>query len=205
MKPTVLFALTFVLVGAGCASLTQQPVVAPQAEPDPVPEIIETSKGNTRAKVELALDLRVQEYEIEREGCIEARISTTSEEANRIESETYLRNAAEYRCSTVELAKKYYAEDREGVTELCVRTHNISGYTKEDGYFASIGREELDMMQSGGLMVGVGITKDGIVRVDDETHEQWSELCRTVIDGVIARASGLDEPEDEPEESAEEE
>lgn len=91
-----------------------------------------------------SLESRVAGYMEERKECVDAARASFDLviDGHVIEWDQSRENAEEYRCSTVDLARKYYAEDPEGMVELCVRTNHISGYTDrlDDSASAAAGR-----------------------------------------------------------------
>ncbi len=153
----VLCMLTFTLVGAGC---------------------------------EKSLDARVSQYEDERKVCIEEERS-----ANPTITLNGLTRPwddgddfkAEYRCSTVDLAKKYYAEDPEGIIELCVRTKQIGMYTAEKGLGGSLTSAGLEQLHTSESFADITMDAQGNVTIGDATLENWRGICEEVIEGVLEK------------------
>ena len=135
-----------------------------------------------------SLEARVSQYEDERKVCIEEKRSA---------SPTITFNGltrpwdegddfkAEYVCSTVDLAKKYYQQDPEGIVELCVRTKTIGMYTREKGLGGSLTRDVLEEIQTTESFSDITIDSQGKVTIGDATLENWQGLCKSVIEGVV--------------------
>lgn len=125
-------------------------------------------------------------YEAERKVCIEERRASTD---LTFEGQTRTwdgadQNQAEYACSTVDLAKKYYSEDPEGIIELCVRTGLVGMYTYENG-LGSVTRKQLEELHAAGTFTDVTMDDQGNVTIGDATLEQWRGLCKDVIENVV--------------------
>ncbi len=136
-----------------------------------------------------SLEARVSQYEDERKVCIEEKRSSADLTFNgqtRTWDESD-QNKAEYVCSTVDLAKKYYQQDPEGIVELCVRTEKIGMYTRENGLGGSLTRDVLEQIQTTESFSDITIDSQGKVTIGDTTLENWRGLCKTVIEGVIER------------------
>lgn len=137
-----------------------------------------------------SLETRVSQYQNERKVCIEQRKSTADLTLNG-QARTWNssdENAAEYKCSTVDLAKKYYRQDPEGIVELCVRTNLIGMYTEEKGLGGSLTPETLEQIQTSDSLSDITIDPDGKVTIGNTTLENWRGLCKDVIEGVVERA-----------------
>jgi len=136
------------------------------------------------------LETRISQYEDERKVCIEERKSSANLTLNG-QTRTWDsgdESAAEYKCSTVDLAKKYYQQDPEGIIELCVRTKLIGIYTKEKGLGGDLTAETLEQLQASGSFSDITINSEGKVTIGDATLENWRGLCRDVIEGVVEKA-----------------
>ncbi|MEK7632172.1 MAG: hypothetical protein AAB473_00075 [Patescibacteria group bacterium] len=135
-----------------------------------------------------SLEARVSQYEDERKVCVEEKRSAsptiTFNGLTRPwdEGDDF---TAEYRCSTVDLAKKYYQQDPEGVIELCVRTKQIGMYTYEKGLGGSLTSKELEQLHTSETFADITMDSQGKVTIGDTTLENWRGLCKTVIEGVI--------------------
>lgn len=137
-----------------------------------------------------SLEARVSQYEDERKICIEERKSSANLTFNG-QTRTWNsgdESTAEYKCSTVDLAKKYYQQDPEGIIELCVRTKLIGMYTEEKGLGGGLTPEALAQLQTSESFSDITIDSEGKVTIGDATLENWHSLCKDVIEGVIERA-----------------
>jgi len=134
-----------------------------------------------------SLEARVSQYQDERKVCIEESKSSANLTSNG-QTRTWDNSdesTAEYKCSTVDLAKKYYQQDPEGIIELCVRTKLIGMYTHEKGLGGELTPETLEQLQTSESFSDITIDSDGKVTIGDTTLENWRSLCKDVIEGVI--------------------
>lgn len=135
-----------------------------------------------------SLEARVSQYEDERKVCIEEKRSAsptiTFNDLTRPWDEGDDFNA-EYECSTVDLAKKYYQQDPEGIIELCVRTKQIGMYTYEKGIGGALTRDVLEQIQTSESFTDITMDTEGKVTIGDATMENWRGLCKVVIEGVV--------------------
>lgn len=154
----VIVVVTFLLTGAGCMKNTP------------------------------SLEDRLTTYEAERKVCVQERRDSfdLSYKGQSAEWDEYEQQKAEYACSTVDLAKKYYAEDPEGIVELCVRTEQIGNYTYEKGLGGAFTKSELDQLHQAGTFADVTMDERGMVTIGDDTLENWRGLCRDVIENVVS-------------------
>lgn len=137
-----------------------------------------------------SLEARVSQYQDERKVCIEERKSSANLAFNG-QTRTWDssdENAAEYRCSTVDLAKKYYQQDPEGIIELCVRTKLVGMYTYEKGLGGDLTPETLEEIQTSESFSDITFNSEGKVTIGAVTLENWRGLCKDVIEGVVERA-----------------
>lgn len=137
-----------------------------------------------------SLEARVSQYEDERKICIEERKSSANLTLNG-QTRTWDGgddSTAEYKCSTVDLAKKYYQQDPEGIIELCVRTKLIGMYTDEKGLGGGLTPEALAQLQTSESFSDITIDSEGKITIGAATLESWRGLCKDVIEGVIERA-----------------
>lgn len=134
-----------------------------------------------------SLEARVSQYEDERKICIEEKRSSANLTLNgqtRMWDESD-QNKAEYSCSTVDLARKYYQQDPEGIIELCVRTKLIGMYTYENGLGGSLTSQELEQHHARGTFTDVTMDSQGNVTIGDATLENWQGLCKSVIERMV--------------------
>jgi hypothetical protein len=134
------------------------------------------------------LENRLEAYQVEREQCIAEKqaayaLSPLAEQGLAWDSSQEIQ--AEFRCSTVDLATKYYAEDPEGIIELCVRTERIGGYTSERGLGGSWSAVELERLHSTGSFLDVTMDEEQNVSVGEETLEIWRDLCAMSIENAL--------------------
>lgn len=135
------------------------------------------------------LDERLVQYEAERLTCIEKKQEDFDLTFNgqKAEWSEYERQTAEYSCSTVDLAKKYYRQDPEGIIELCVRTNQVGDYTSDKGLGGAFRDKELEILHSSGMFLDVTIDSLGKVIVGESTLENWRGLCKSVIENVVGK------------------
>ncbi len=134
-----------------------------------------------------SLEERLTGYEAERKICIEEKRSSADLTLNG-QVRTWDgsdENTAEYACSTVDLAKKYYAEDPEGIIELCVRTELVGNYTYEGGLGGAFTKSQLEQLHQSGDFLDVTMDEQGTITIGDATMENWRGLCKDVIENVL--------------------
>lgn len=134
-----------------------------------------------------SLDERLTAYEAERKICIQEKrdLFSSSYDGQAAEWDEYEQQKAEYQCSTVDLAKKYYSEDPEGIIELCVRTEQVGNYTYEEGLGGAFTRSEIEQLHESGSFVDITMDERGRVTIGEETLENWRGLCESVIKNVL--------------------
>ncbi|MFH1253700.1 MAG: hypothetical protein V1664_05250 [Candidatus Uhrbacteria bacterium] len=153
----ILFSVVFILLGFGCSK-------------------------------PLSLEERLAQYEIERTACIEEEKASFNSTINGQKAEwtEYEQNRAEYSCSTVDLANKYYKQDPEGIIELCVRTKNVGNYTSDKGLGGSITDKKLEELHNAGMFSDITIDSSGKVTIGEGTLKKWHDLCQMVIENVVS-------------------
>lgn len=116
-------------------------------------------------------------YEAERDACIAGK----QEE----DWDNYDRQKAEYVCSTVDLGKKYYAEDPTGIVNLCVYTSLIGNYTKGKGLAGALSESDLAELHTEGTFLDVTMDDQGVITVGEDTLENWRGICQSAIENVV--------------------
>lgn len=136
-----------------------------------------------------SLEARVSQYEDERKVCIEEKRTSADLTFNGLTRtwDSSDETKAEYSCSTVDLAKKYYQQDPEGIIELCVRTKLVGMYTREEGLGAGLTLDKLEQLQTSESFSDITIDSQGKVTIGNTTLENWREGCKIVIEGVIGK------------------
>lgn len=136
-----------------------------------------------------SLEARVSQYEDERKICIDEKKSSANlifnGQTRTWDSSDQIK--AEYSCSTVDLATKYYQQDPEGIIELCVRTKMVGMYTYEEGFGTGLTLDKLEQLQTSESFSDVTIDSQGKIMIGDTTLKNWREGCRIVIEGVIGK------------------
>ena len=151
-------------------------------EPERIQDVNEMQESNLPS-----LNVRLSGYIDERDGCIAQRRSDTTSSGRGWDE--WDRAEAEYRCSTVDLARKYFAEDPEGIIELCVHTAMIGEYTRDGGLGGNIDKDLIDFQHESGAWMDVTMDDAGNIKIGAETMNDWREMCKLVIDGVMERTS----------------
>lgn len=180
MKTFVSLAAIILLLGAGCA-----PAAAPETESSATSSAQGAVSGTAGTgenqpgapDLALSLDARLAQYQAERERCVTERLKEL--EGTPQAGENY---GAEYHCTIKVMAPKYYEKDPEGMTELCVRLYQVSGYTKEGGFYGNLTREELEKSHELGFQKGVTMDASGRVQYDEATSRGWRTTCKGLIE-----------------------
>lgn len=168
----IFFAL--VLIGAGCAAPVANDSASDTSQTGTKPAEESVVEENKPTKT---LEERLGEYLAEREVCTAARLKELV--GTPQEGENY---GAEYHCTVKVMAPKYYEKDPEGITELCVRLYQISGWNKEGGYYADLTREDLQTRHDLGFQLGVTMDAAGKVSYNQETSQGWRKTCTGLIE-----------------------
>lgn len=110
-----------------------------------------------------SIEIQIASYLDEREQCIQE-------------------GATDYYCSTIVLADKYYDQDPDGITNLCVLTENLTGYIRGIGILAEETPETIEEMHAYGLAESYWFDDQGNAQMEKEAFDRQKEFCAGVIE-----------------------